>query len=423
MNRQYLTVGIFTFFIVTILISGCTFQNTSNEKNIETIFKVDDTGSTSEGINDIVDANNQFSLEFYFNLNNKEGENIFFSPYSISTAFAMIYEGARGQTADEIQSVFHFPKEDNIRRANIAAIYNQLNKKDAKYKLNTANALWIQKDFQLLDDYENTIKNYYGGKATNLDFRGATEQSRKTINVWVEDKTNNKIKNLFPEGSLDKNSRLVLTNTIYFKGRWVKQFDKKDTSEEDFKISSDQIIKVPMMKKTGKDARFNYAETENLQILEMIYEGEELSMLIILPKEEDVKFIEESFTIENLNSWRNQLREEDVSVFIPKFTFTTKYILNENLKEMGISSAFSEMADFSGIDGDKDLFIQTVVHQAFIDVNEEGTEAVAATGISIGIESVPEIKIFRVDHPFIFIIQERNKGNILFLGRVINPEQ
>jgi len=216
----------------------------------------------------------------------------------------------------------------------------------------------------------------------------------------------------------------LLTNAIYFKGTWVKQFDKSDTRDEDFRVSADQTVKVQMMRRTDEDAKFNYAETEDLQIIEMLYDGKELSMLVLLPKDDDLKSLEDLLTSENLNKWNDQVREQRVDVFIPRFTFTTKYTLNENLKEMGMPSAFSELADFSGIDGTKSLSIQMVVHQAFVDVNEEGTEAAAATGVGIGITSLPPpVPIFRADHPFIFIIQEKETGNILFFGRVVDPTQ
>jgi serpin B len=382
----------------------------------------DDTGTTQEGIDSVVNANNRFCLELYANLKVSEKGNIFFSPYSITTALGMVYEGARGQTAQEIQAVFHFCEDENIRRPAVAGIFEQLNKKDAKYKLSTANALWIQKDFKLLDAYTNTIEKYYSGKATNVDFKGAAEQARKTINKWVEDRTNYKIKNLFPPNSLTPDTRLVLTNAIYFKGTWVKQFDKKETHEEDFETGKGETVEVPMMRRIDNNARFSYGETEYLQILEMDYEGGELSMIILLPKSIDLERLEEWLTVENLNDWRNGLSEQRVEVFIPKFTFTSKYTLNENLKELGMPLAFSEAADFSGIDGMKSLFIQIVVHQAFVDVNEEGTEAAAATGVAMECTSVaPRIPTFRADHPFIFMILEKSAGNILFLGRVSDP--
>lgn len=387
-----------------------------------TLIAADDTGATKEGIAEIINANNQFALEFYSNLRQNEKGNIFFSPYSVSTALSMVYEGARGQTAKEIQSVFHLPEDADLRRSSIAAIYNQLNKKDAKYKLNTANALWMQKDYQLLQDYLAAVERYYAGKAANVDFRGATEEARKTINNWVEEKTNNKIKDLFPRGSLNPLTRLVLTNAVYFKGNWVKQFDKSQTKEEDFKVGDDKTIKTQMMSRTDKESKFGYAETKDLQILEMPYEGKDLSMLVFLPKNNDLESLEKLLTPEKLSQWKKEIKEKRVNVYLPKFTFNTKYTLNENLANMGMPRAFTDQADFSGINGGKDLYIQLVVHQAFVDVNEEGTEAAAATGISVGITSVgPIIPEFRADHPFIFLIQEKETGNILFMGRVVNP--
>lgn len=379
-------------------------------------------GTIPKGISAIINANNQFALDLYSKLRKEEG-NIFFSPSSISLALAMTYEGARGQTAEEIGSVFHFPKDDAIRRSAFAALHHQLNRESVKYELRTANALWIQSGFPLLPEYLDIIKKYYGGKAANVDFAGAAEEARQIINSWVEDKTNNKIRDLFPPGSLSPLMRLVLTNAIYFQGTWVKQFDESDTREEDFRISEEKTVKVPLMRRTDREAIFNYAETEELQILEMLYEGEELSMLVLLPKNKALSSLEESLTLERLNQWKSGLREQRVKVFFPKFTFTSKYPLSAKLKEMGMPSAFTPgAADFSGLDGTKNLFIHTVVHQAFVEVSEEGTEAAAATGVGIGITSVgPRIPVFRADRPFLFMIRERSTGKILFLGRVVNP--
>ncbi len=392
-----------------------------NPDNSTTTPRADDTGATSEGTSRVVNANNQFALDLYSELKD-EGSNVFFSPYSISTAFAMTYEGARGKTAEEIQSVFHFPKEDSTRRSSFAALHNQLNNRSAKYKLSIANALWVQKDFQILKEFTDPVQRYYAGNATNLDFAGATEEARQTINNWVEEKTNDKIKDLFPQGSLNSLTRVVITNAIYFKGNWVKQFDKKETRPEDFRVSPDNTVQVSMMRRTDEEAKFNYTETAELQILEMLYEGKELSMLVLLPKNEDIKSLEKSLTPEKLNEWKNNLKEQRVNIYIPRFTFDSKYFLNENLKKMGMPSAFKpDSADFSGIDGKKDLFIQIAVHQAFVEVNEEGTEAAAGTGVGIGLTSMPSVPTFRADHPFIFMIQEKNTGNILFLGKVVNP--
>lgn len=336
----------------------------------------------------------------------------------------MTYEGARGKTAEEMQSIFHFPQDSNVQGPAFARVYNEINKGDKKYKLSTANALWSQKDYPFLGEYFGVIEKYYGGKATNLDFKGETEKSRITINQWVEEQTNNKIKDLIPPGAITTDTRLVLTNAIYFKGEWILQFDKKNTTEEDFRASPGNTVKVQMMRLTGDDAKFNYTETEDLQVLEMPYAGKELSMIVLLPKGDDLGGLENSISAEKLAEWKAGLREQRVDVYMPKFKFETKYFMARDLKEMGMPTAFSDDADFSGMTGKKDLKIDEVIHQAFVEVNEEGTEAAAATGVVMTkIISVPLIPIFRADHPFIFIIQQKETGNILFLGRVSNPNK
>lgn len=380
-----------------------------------------------EDIANVVEANNQFASDFYYHLKDKEEGNIFFSPYSISSALVMTYEGAKGETAEEMRSVFYFPEDDNIRRTEYAAMIDEINKKDKKYKLHTANALWAEKDYQFLDEYFEIVERYYKGKATNLDFKKNAEKARITINNWVEEKTNNKIKDLIPQGMVNALTRLVLTNAVYFKGEWVKQFNENDTKNEDFRISKNNVVKVPMMRRTDEEAKFNYAENNKLQILEMPYSGEELSMLILLPRDDDLEALEDSFSAKNLSKWKKDLEEQRVKIFIPKFKFETKYLMANDLREMGMPTAFEwPGADFSGMDGTKDLFISEVIHQAFVEVNEEGTEAAAATAVAMELGAMegwkpPKIPIFRADHPFIFLIQEKDTGNILFMGRVNNP--
>ena len=417
MKQKLISVGIILIIAlgVSIFSYGCGKQPAT---------PVDDDGSTLEGVNAVVEANNELAFDLYSQFKKEsDGDNIFFSPYSILIALTMTYEGAMGQTAEEMQSVLHIPEDDNLRRANIAKIYNDINQKDKGYKLSTANALWAQKNYKFLDEYTDIVEKYYGGKVTNLDFAGESEKSREIINTWVEDQTNNKIKDLIPQGVLNSLTRLILTNAIYFKGTWVKQFDKDDTRDEDFSTISGQKVKTPMMRSTGDDAKFKYAETDDIQILEIPYEGEDLSMLILLPKEDNIDTMEESITNEKLSEWKNMLNEQRVDIFIPKFKFETKYFMAEALKEMGMASAFNvPPADFSGMDGTKDLKIQDVIHQAFVEVNEEGTEAAAATAVIVGITSLPPpVPRFRADHPFVFIIQQKDTGNILFLGRVSDP--
>ncbi|MFA5411475.1 MAG: serpin family protein [Candidatus Omnitrophota bacterium] len=373
--------------------------------------------------NEVTDANNRFAFELYAKYKTEQG-NIFFSPFSISSALAMTYEGAKGKTAEEMQAVFHFPKDNFLRRESFLEIYKRLNKPDKKYELGTANALWAQKNYLFLNDYFALVEKYYGGKVTNLDFVNQAEPSRLTINSWVENRTSNKIKNLIPPGMINEMTRLILTNAIYFKGRWVKQFKPEDTKERGFKISPDNLVKARMMELIDEEIKFNYSETEKLQVLELPYAGDELSMLVLLPKEGEMHSLEVALNEKSLDLWRSSLKKEKVEVYLPKFKFESKYFMADTLKEMGMPDAFSENADFSGMTGKKDLFIGEVIHQGFVEVNEEGTEAAAATAVIMLMKGPPQpsaAKIFNADHPFIFIIQEKASGNILFLGRVNDP--
>ncbi|MCD4770999.1 serpin family protein [archaeon] len=384
--------------------------------------QADGTGSTQQGIQEVVNANNQFAFDLYSKLDESEQGNIFYSPYSISTALAMTYEGAKGQTADEMKSVFHFPEND-ILRPNSAAIYNNINKEGKDYELKTGNALWAQYDYQFLEDYTSRVEKYYGGKLANLDFKQETEKSRQIINTFIEEQTNDKIKNLIPEGVLDSMTRLVLTNAIYFKGTWEWEFDESNTREQDFKITSTDIVKTPMMHMSPEKTTFNYADTEDLQILELPYKGGDISMLILLPTE-NLNSIEPSLTAEKLNEYKTQMTETKLdSISFPKFEFDSKYFMKGTLSTMGMPTAFGN-ADFSGMDGTKNLQISQVIHQAFVKVDEKGTEAAAATAVVMRETSMsPTRNIFRADHPFIFIIQEKETGNILFIGRVNDPTQ
>ena len=431
--KFYLNILTISAITAALFLIGCVeyveIQNITDDSKLDdsktddsktSDIKADESKATPEGISDVVSASNRFALDLYFEYKDSEG-NIFFSPYSISTALAMTYEGAKGETADEMQSVFHFPEDDSKRRSSFAGIYNQLNKPDKSYELHTANALWAQENYKFLDDYLSTVEQYYGGKVTNLDFVAETEKSRQTINIWVEEQTNNKIKDLIPQGLITDMTRLVLTNAIYFKGKWVKQFDEENTVEQEFRVSPSRSVKVQMMSLTGEDSRFNYTETENMQVLEMPYDGNEISMLILLPVESDLKTIERSLTSDKLSELNKNLREEQVDVYLPRFTFETKYFLVETLSDMGMPSAFSMDADFSAMDGTKNLFISRVIHQAYVEVNEEGTEAAAATGVVVELKAVMPFRVFRADHPFIFIIQHKETGSILFMGRVSDP--
>ena len=428
MSKKLLIVIIITT-ILAVIVGVLRFKNIDFSNPTDFLRSlVNDTQPIPQEFETVVDANNQFAFDLYSEYKLEKG-NIFFSPYSISTALTMTYEGARGKTAEEMQAVLRIPKDDEKRRLESAEIYNQINKSSGDYKLSTANALWAQKDYQFSEEYINNVEKYYGGKTTNLDFIKDTEKSRLTINNWVEDQTNDKIKNLIPKGAVNSLTRLVLTNAIYFKGTWVLQFDKKDTEDENFKTASGQTIKVPTMKLTGDDAEFNYAKADKVQILELPYDGEDLSMLLILPEKDNLKNLEELINTKKLSEWRNALEKQRVDIYIPKFKFETKYFMVDTLNKMGMSNAFMPgVADFSGMGGTRNLYISDIIHQAFVEVNEEGTEAAAATAVIMGTwgsarGEKPVIPVFRADHPFIFIIQQKETGNILFMGRVNNPSE
>ncbi|MBC7363944.1 MAG: serpin family protein [Candidatus Aminicenantes bacterium] len=419
---------LFIFAIFMLVIYATAASTSCGDDTLEkseeaSALKVSQVGKFDSGaaINTVVNASNQFAFDLYSVLKGEEG-NIFFSPYSLSLAMAMAYEGARGQTAEEIKQVFYYPEDIEILRRGYAETINQINKKDKKYELRTANALWAQNNYPFLPEYFKTVEKYYGGKVTNVDFVRDTENSRLTINKWVEGQTNNRIKDLLPQEVITPLTRLVLTNAIYFKGNWENQFPKGNTKEEEFWISADKKVRVPLM--FIRERKFNYTENENLQLLELPYAGNELSMLVLLPRNE-LREVEPYLKPDKIQDLMKDMRQEELDVYLPRFKFETKYLMGGEqglLGRMGMPTAFSEMrADFSGMTGKPDLCITEVVHQAFVEVNEEGTEAAAATGIVMGIKAMLEKKVFRADHPFIFFILEKRTGAILFFGRVIDP--
>ncbi len=261
----------------------------------------------------------------------------------------------------------------------------------------------------------------YGAGLREVDFAGKTEAARKTTNVWVEDETNKKIKDLIPGGILGRETALVLTNAIYFNGDWASQFGKKATTDAPFTLADDKKVQVAMMRQKGK---FRYFETKDFQALALPYVKDELSMVVFLPKDyKGLPNFEGSLAATNLEKWLSGMRRREVQVYLPRFKLTYKNRLDETLKSMGMSDAFGGGADFSGMNGRKDLFISAVLHKAFVDVNEEGTEAAAATGVVMGGTSVrPRPVVFRADHPFLFLIRDNKSGSILFMGRLVKPE-
>lgn len=384
-------------------------------------------GGALEAEKSVVEANNRFAFDLYSKLRTDPHyyeRNLFYSPISMSSALAITYEGARGTTADEIQAAFHFPMDAVTRREGFASLYAGMNQQQNQYVLHIANALWAEKTYAFLPDYTRTGKQYYNANVTNLDFITKPEESRVTINRWVEDQTNSKIRDLIPSGTIDPLTRLVITNAVYFYGTWVKQFDKNLTVEAEFMVAPGKLTRVQMMERSDADSIFNYTETDSLQVLEMEYThgtGKALSMIAILPKGNNLAVVEESLSLQNLSEWRSQFERTRVNVYFPKIKLETKYSMADTLAAMGMPTAFTTAADFSGMDGTRNLQISDVIHQAYVDVNEEGTEAAAATAVVIKLTSIEVVPEFRADHPFVFLIQDTETGNILFIGRIMNP--
>jgi serpin B len=375
----------------------------------------------------VVESNNAFAVALYGQLRSQDG-NLFFSPESISTALAMTYAGARGDTASEMAKTLHFTLPPERLHPAMGALLSDLNAAHKGYQLRVANSLWAQQDYVFLPDFLKLTKSDYGAGFNQVNFKGATEAARLTINQWVEQKTENKIKDLLQPGILDPLTKMVLTNAIYFKGDWRTPFPKAYTQDEDFHLSPAQNVKAPLMHLTKG---FDYLDGGTFQALAIPYESGDLSMIVFLPREIDgLHDLEESLTASHMKQWLNQLHwVPEVILTMPKFKMTRQFGLAGTLGAMGMPRAFDKnAADFSGMTGNRELFISAVIHKAFIDVDEKGTEAAAATAVVMARPTAmpprfqpPPPPVFRADHPFVFLIRDNRSGGILFMGRVTDP--
>jgi serpin B len=373
---------------------------------------------------------NKFSFDLYKKLKDKDKdknekdenkeENLFYSPASISIALAMTYAGARGNTEKQMANVLNFTlPQDRLHLAYSKLIENLKSNKD--YELSIANALWLQKDYKYLQEFLNTMKKYYKGGFNEVDYKTNPEGARIKINDWVSRETREKIKDILNPRDITSLTRLVLTNAIYFKGKWQTEFDKMATRDEDFYLINGQKTKVKMMYQKNT---FNYYENDDLQLLEMPYKGDKVSMVIILPKAEKFETVENMMDEKKLQDWLKNAMKTKVEAYIPRFKFTQRFDLSKVLSDMGMEDAFSPgAADFSGINGQKDLYISKVIHKSFVEVNEEGTEAAAATAVVLDTKALIEELVFKADHPFIFLIRDKETGSILFMGRVMDPNK
>jgi serpin B len=371
----------------------------------------------------VVDGNTAFAIDLYSRLKDEDG-NLFLSPYSISVALAMTYAGARENTAQQMSQTLRFSLDPQRLHPAFGKLEERLEalQEEGNVQLEIANSLWPHKSYPILEEYIGLVKKYYGVKITPLDYAANIEAARRIINEWVEEKTKDKIRDMIGPGVLDALTRLVLVNAIYFKGNWADQFEEDLTKDAPFHLLSGESIEVPMMK---QQETFGYAEHEGLQILQMPYAGDEVSMLVLLPRNMDgLADLQSVLNQESLDEWIRSIRKKEVLVFLPKFKVTSQFRLDETLASMGMPDAFSpEKADLSGIDGEPQrLYIGAVIHKAFVDVNEEGTEAAASTAVGFALASMPEpVPTFRADHPFIFMIRDNNTGSILFMGRIVDP--
>ena len=376
----------------------------------------------------LVDGNTAFAYDLFQALKSEDG-NVFYSPYSISIALAMTYAGARGETATQMADTLHF----DLSQENLHPAFNYLDielhkrgegakgKDDEGFRLNIVNAIWGQKDFTFLPKFLDILAENYGAGLRVVDFVGETEKARITINDWVSKETEERIPDLIPEGQLDSDTRLVLTNAIYFNAAWQYRFEESLTSDSPFYLLTGEDVTVRMMKQTES---FGYTAGDGYQAVESLYDGGELSMIILLPDSGQYELFEEQLTTEKANEIIRNLERNQVSLSMPKFEFESEFMMRETLSAMGMPVAFGSGADFSGMTGEPLLYIDQVIHKAFVSVDESGTEAAAATAVDMKLTSAPvdPVKV-TIDHPFIFLIRDIETGTILFVGRVLNPTE
>jgi serpin B len=371
----------------------------------------------------LAESNNLFAIDL-FNQVQSKSENLIFSPYSIGTVMAMIYSGSAGNTAKEMREVLYFPRQellDPVEATMLKSLMTTDTMEGTDFRL--ANAIWAQEGFSFLPSYMQRLERHYHAPLTLMDFMNLTnrEENRKKINHWVEDHTNNRIRDLIQPGILDANTRLVLTNAVYFNGGWMYPFDKNSTAASLFHVNKQESIKTDFMHQTGN---FPYYEDEEIQAIGLPYKGDRMTLMVILPRSiEGWRMVSRIITHERLRLVISELGSREVRLALPKFRSELQVNLRQELTSMGMGTVFSRDADLSGMTGEKNMFVDEVIHKAFIEVNEQGTEAAAATAAIIGLKSsLREDPVrFQADHPFVFILIDRQTGCIIFMGRLVKP--
>ena len=394
-------------------------ENASPPKTDKDYVAADDSAATADGISQVVSANNQFAIELYQQINKQPKQldkNVFFSPYSLSTAMAMLYIAAEGETKQQIQKTFHYPPLA-ILNPNSAALYNQFNKPNPNYDLSTVNNLWMRQDLSPSQTYLDTVQRYYGGQVTNLDFKNSPESSRQIINKTIAKHTKQMIPELLAKGSIESSTATVLTTAVYFKSEWAKPFGVQGGTRP-FHNLDGTMSSQEMMYKT---AYFDYMENEHIQMVELPYKSNDLSMLIILPKSKEPAAIQKLVADLNSNQvsqWTKQLENQEIFLVMPKFKLQESYSMKPILANMGMPIAFDSRANYSLFNDKLPLKVDSVIHKAVVEVDEKGTVAAAATGIGVQLVMATHKAEITADHPFMFMIKDNKTDAILFLGQV-----
>lgn len=426
---SFSAIALSSLLVITGL-SGC--NNTIRDEGVRdtrstvrSTSAADDSAATPEGVNQVVEANNQFALSMYQKISSEPSaanNNVFFSPYSLSTAVAMLHNAAEGETKQQIQKTFHYP-ELSILNPNSAALYNRFNKANTDYKLVTTNDLWVRQDLTPKPSYQDTVQRYYGSEVKSLDFMSQPEASRQAINQSIAEQTQQMIPELLLEGSIKPITVSVLTNAVYFKGDWRDRFWA--SYDQPFYKLDGTTTEAKIMYQKGF---FGYNEDPKVQVVELPYKGDALSMLVVLPKSKDKSAMDsliKGLTTDQLNQWATTLEQQTVRLHLPKFKMDENYKMKPLLANLGMPRAFAKVGEFKmfGNERDQDLVVDDIYHQAVIKVDELGTEAAAATGMLAEVVSAPAKPPaeFNADHPFMFVIKDNKTGAILFLGQVNQP--
>lgn len=435
-----------TFFLSSLITSGCFASGdqhngagptTDPEARPAADTPTPDpaTGSDQDAASPPTDAGdgylrqglNEFGFALYRQLADTSEANLFYSPLSVAEALGLVYAGASAETATELRDVFQFPSAAAALGQQLRAFEQRLTDQAGadppRFEFTIANAAWVQSGFALRDEYRQTVAEAFAAQVADVDFQTSPEAATRTINQWVAKQTNDRIRELMTPASIRPETRLVLTNAVYFLGSWERPFDQQLTRPGPFTAAAGAAVEVPLMRQT---ARFRYAEFDGGQALALPYKGDALELVAFLPTAgQPLGSLESQLSPARIEQWTRTMRPQQVHVVLPKFTIKWRDELNQPLKALGVRAAFDpQAADLDRIASDAELYVALVVHEAFVAVDEQGTEAAAATGVGVAITSIDpqRPKAFIADRPFLFLIRDRTTGAVLFVGRLVQPE-